>query len=157
MGVESRRHIKIPTFFFNNFPNSNFHYHIWIQHGKYIQMSTNRHSPCRMVLEKATWILRKPFKLLSFSKLKLTTAWKVHVIRVFYLVILKRLVVLLNSTYIRTNNTKKYKVHAWFYQPQNKRGSFVREAYWLEVNLLLLSKVTWIWQIKLYFMSIIVY
>ena len=46
-------------YIFANFQIFNFHCHIWKQHEKFIQMSTNKPSIGAVVLEITPWILRK--------------------------------------------------------------------------------------------------
>ena len=46
-------------YIFANFQILNFHCHIWKQHEKFIQMSTNKPSIGAVVLEITPWILRK--------------------------------------------------------------------------------------------------
>ena len=54
---DCRQQTKL-TFFVQKCQNSNFHYHICIQHEKCIQMSTNKPSIGTVVLKVSSWILR---------------------------------------------------------------------------------------------------
>ena len=65
-GVEHGRGANI----FRKVINSNFHCHFWIQHGKCIQMSTNKPSIGPVVLELASWILRRKCWNFKFSAQK---------------------------------------------------------------------------------------
>ena len=60
------RRSKFSTFF-TNFWNSNIYCHIWIQHEKCIQMSTNKPSIGAVVLEIVSVILRKYCQLPTFT------------------------------------------------------------------------------------------
>ena len=60
--------------FSKTFPTSNCHGHIWIQHEKCIQMSTNKPSIGAVVLEIASWILRKYLSSNKISEAE-TLAW----------------------------------------------------------------------------------
>ena len=51
---------------FKKFQKSNFHCHIWIQHEKCIQMSTNKPSIGSVFLKIASWILRNIVKFQFF-------------------------------------------------------------------------------------------
>ena len=48
--------------FLKNFQKSNFYYHIWIQHEKCIQMSTNKPLIGPVVFEMSSLILREKIK-----------------------------------------------------------------------------------------------
>ena len=56
-----RQNQNVFTFFKNSW-NSNFRYHVWIQHNKCIQMSTNKPSIGSVVLEIAHVMLSNEYK-----------------------------------------------------------------------------------------------
>ena len=67
--------LKFSNFFSKKIQNLNFHFHIWIQHEKYIQMSTNKPSIGSVVPETAIDVEKvlQDFILLFYTK---TPAWK---------------------------------------------------------------------------------
>ena len=75
VGIECRRQVKICRIcrsFCKNIRNSSFYCHIWIQHEKYIQMSTNKTYIDPLVLEiTITYVMGESivdFKLLHVPK-----------------------------------------------------------------------------------------